>query len=480
MSGTDGWVAPGADRGDDGVTGPLRAPRPPAPRTAPPPTPWAAPRGQWSPNPPATAPARPRSHGILLAVAAVVAVVVGIGAVVLTAPYAHERSAGEAVPAADEPRDSTVDVSSRGLNRFDDPAGEFEISVPNGFIPTSLRGDVAGAGSRAFPDDGGRATALDQLLASMPRSTVAVAAYTRPLGGSFSVYITVGRVDAPPGVDELDDIGLVDVPGLAPPGAEPREEPRVVELAAGDALRVEYTDLAGDSELVRWYVLAGDAIWMVTFRAGSLAEFGGFVDAVAQSFELLPPSAGRGDSDTPPADTRPTLVPVAASDGSFTARIPERWDWQLVGTDAPPLHEQLFPHFNDASGRLEQLEAELVTQQTRLVALDPDGWTVIPHRIVVIDRMSEVDPGSLGLDELVNMARLSSVEAGTGGQDEGRLSGAAGEIGSFLVFLPDGALSGVRYVVPGPSSVWLVTFWSDARAADQGIGDAIATGFTPG
>ncbi|HEX6237786.1 MAG TPA: hypothetical protein VFZ68_11360, partial [Acidimicrobiales bacterium] len=64
--------------------------------------------------------------------------------------------------------------------------------------------------------------------------------------------------------------------------------------------------------------------------------------------------------------------------------------------------------------------------------------------------------------------------------DEGRLTGVAGEIGSFLVVLPDGSLRGVRYVIPGSSSIWLVTFWSDARLADRGIGDAIAAGFTPG
>ncbi len=225
--------------------------------------------------------------------------------------------------------------------------------------------------------------------------------------------------------------------------------------------------------------LPGDAIWMVTFRAGSLAEFGGRVDAVAESFDLLPVSAGGGESEPLPADPTPTLVPVAAPDGSFTAGVPEGWAWQLLGTGAPPSDEPLFPG-DDASGRLAQLEARLVTDDTRLVAVDPNGWTVIPHRVVVVDRMSDVVPGSLELDPLVDMATRQSVESGTGGQDECRLSGVAGEIGSFLVFLPDGSLRGVRYVIPGPTSVWLVTFWSDARAADQGIGEAVATGFTSG
>ena len=63
---------------------------------------------------------------------------------------------------------------------------------------------------------------------------------------------------------------------------------------------------------------------------------------------------------------------------------------------------------------------------------------------------------------------------------EGRLQGASGEIAWFELRVPGPQFGGVRYVITGSDSVWLVTYWSDDLPATRPEGDAIATSFDPG
>ena len=83
------------------------------------------------------------------------------------------------------------------------------------------------------------------------------------------------------------------------------------------------------------------------------------------------PSAQAVESSSRCRPATPTLVPVAAPDELFTAGIPEGWTWRLAGRAPPPSDEPLFP--GDGVGRLAQLEAQLVTDETRLIAVDPNG-----------------------------------------------------------------------------------------------------------
>jgi len=63
---------------------------------------------------------------------------------------------------------------------------------------------------------------------------------------------------------------------------------------------------------------------------------------------------------------------------------------------------------------------------------------------------------------------------------EGRLEGASGEIGWFERSVPGPQFAGVRYVITGGESVWLVTYWSEDLATTRAQGDAIAASFVAG
>ena len=220
-----------------------------------------------------------------------------------------------------------------------------------------------------------------------------------------------------------------------------------------------------------------DVVWMLTFRAADLAEFGGLVDAVADSFELVAPGPRPEPAGPGPEPPSTDLVQVSGPDSSFTVSVPSGWVHHLAGTGSPLLHEQLFPDDVAPSARLDDFLSTLTTGRTRMVAVDPTGWTVIPRRVAVVDEMTDVGPGST-LDQLVEAARQTWVRDGGLLANEGRLTSATGEIGWFAVAVPGGALTGAQYVVPGPTSAWVITVWSP-DGTDRSLGDAIASGFTP-
>lgn len=188
-----------------------------------------------------------------------------------------------------------------------------------------------------------------------------------------------------------------------------------------------------------------------------------------------------GDTTT----TAPTTVPdpppppilVTAPDGSFSARLPADWPVAFTGPGTLPVGQQLFPH---DPGRTSMAEDALVTPQTRMFAVAPLGWggSMVPPDMLVADGMNGLDAGAFDLEQLLDMA--VPADGGMILGAEGRLEGASGEIGWVEMSLPGLQFAGVRYVITGSESVWLVTYWSDDLAATRAQADAIAASFDPG
>ncbi len=185
-------------------------------------------------------------------------------------------------------------------------------------------------------------------------------------------------------------------------------------------------------------------------------------------------------SDTAPASPPATTARVTAPDGAFAADLPAGWVTGFPGEGAQPLGEQMFPDDPITATGMAPVEAALVTPQTHMLALDPVGWngSVPPPDLVVVDGMSGLDPGLMDLQEMADLAKPTDDAATVGA--EGRLDGVSGEIAWFELSLAGYGFDGVRYVVTGSDSVWLVTFWSADLATTRGVGDAIVTSFDPG
>jgi hypothetical protein len=205
-------------------------------------------------------------------------------------------------------------------------------------------------------------------------------------------------------------------------------------------------------------------------------------DRASDAADDAPVSTRPTTSSTTVAPPAPTpageTVTVAAPDGTFVSELPASWVRGFTGTGVP-LAEQMFPGDEFAASQMHVWEDVVVTPQTRLLAFDPDDWSVLPHSSVVVDGMTGVDPAAIGLDALVASAKESFTGDGPTLGAEGRLPGSSGEVGWFEIHI-SGGLDGVRYVVTGSDSVWLLTYWSDDMAATRPQGDAIATSFDPG
>lgn len=176
-------------------------------------------------------------------------------------------------------------------------------------------------------------------------------------------------------------------------------------------------------------------------------------------------------------DPPPSPILVTAPDGSFSAMLPGDWPVAFTGPNTLPVGQQLFPH--DPS-RTSMAEDALVTPQTRMFAVAPLGWggSTVPPDMLVADGMNGLDADALGLEQLVDMAIPANGGMTLGA--EGRLEGASGEIAWVEMSLPGLQFAGVRYVITGSESVWLVTYWSDDLATTRTQADAIATSFDPG
>jgi hypothetical protein len=170
------------------------------------------------------------------------------------------------------------------------------------------------------------------------------------------------------------------------------------------------------------------------------------------------------------------MAPVAAPDGTFVASLPASWVSGFTGSDLS-LAEQMFPGDDFAASQMHVWEDAVVTPQTRLLAFDPEDWSVVPHTSVVVESVTDVDPAAIGLDALV-AASKESVSDDARTNREGRLQGSSGEVGWFEIHIAPGA-DVVRYVIAGTDSVWFVNYWSDDLATTRPQGDAIAAAFDP-
>lgn len=360
---------------------------------------------------------------------------------------------------------------------FEDIAGEFEIDLPEDWISLATRGDVAGEGARAFPDDPDKAAAYDRHLLSLPRPIVAISTDPTTLGGAFVVNLNLVRVDADPTMDEVDEIEegaerMVGSLGFEQVGAAER-----VTLPAGEAVRIEFRHAAQRIDSVQYYLVPHDGVaWTLTFNAPDVSDYTGLVEAVADTFAPTAGAVPAATPEPPPAGT----TRVSPPDGTFAADIPAGWAASFPGEGTPPLGEQMFPHNPQAANAVGMAETALVTPETRMFAVDPVGWNgdVPPPDLVVADGMNGLDPGLMDIQEMADLAKPPTGAATLGA--EGRIDGTSGEIAWFELTLDGFGFAGVRYVITGSDSVWLVTFWSADLATTRGVGDAIASSFDPG
>lgn len=359
---------------------------------------------------------------------------------------------------------------------FVDPAGEFEIELPENWHSLATRGDLTGEGARAFPGDPDRAAAYDQYLLGLPRPVVAVSTDPATLDDRFVVNLNLVRVTADPTMDEVDEIEEEAPRLLASLGFEQVGEAERLVLPAGDAVRIEARHDAQGVESVQYHFVPHDGVaWTLIVNAPDLSDHEGLVEAVAETFA---PTGGAGAAAAPEPSPSGTTR-VSSPDGSFAADIPTGWVTGFPGEGSPSLGEQMFPDDPEAALAMEPTEAALVTPETRMVAVDAGGWdrVVLPPDLVVADGMSDLDPGLMDLQEMADLAKPINDVTTLGA--EGRMDGVSGEIAWFELSLDGLDFAGVRYVITGSDSVWLITFWSGDLDTTRGVGDAIAASFAP-
>jgi hypothetical protein len=360
---------------------------------------------------------------------------------------------------------------------FADPAGEFEVDLPEAWVSIATRGDLEDAGAQALPDDPDEAAAFDRFLLSLPRPVVAVSTDPTTLGDRFVVNLNLVRVSADPTMDEVDEIVEATPRLVASLGFEQVGAAERVELPAGDAVRIESRHDAQRIEVVQYYLVPHDDVaWTLTLNAPDLSEYEGVIEAVADTFVLTEGAGSAAAPEPSPAAT----TRVSSPDGSFAADLPAGWVTGFPGEGAPSLGQQMFPDNPDAASAMGMPEAALVTPQTRMVAADPVGWNgdVPPPDLVVADGVSGLDPGRMDIQEMADLAKPTGGTATLGA--EGRIDGVSGEIAWFELSLDGFGFAGVRYVITGSDSVWLVTFWSADLGTTRSVGDAIAASFAPG
>lgn len=178
----------------------------------------------------------------------------------------------------------------------------------------------------------------------------------------------------------------------------------------------------------------------------------------------------------------PALVTAGPPGGDFAVEIPGSWSAGYPDAGGAPLVDQMLTPAQrtepGAAGQIEQVEAALVTPETRMLALDPDAWTGLrPPDMLIVDRVVGLDPGTMDVGEMADLIKTPGGAVTLGA--EGRLTGASGDVAWFEVELVGFEFSGVRYVATGPDSVWLITYWSDDLATARPAADAILASFAP-
>ncbi|MBN2624666.1 MAG: hypothetical protein JXA83_14905, partial [Acidimicrobiales bacterium] len=208
---------------------------------------------------------------------------------------------------------------------------------------------------------------------------------------------------------------------------------------------------------------------------------GGDADAAGADGSAEHVTEGSPDESVTDAAS-PALVTAGPPGGGFAVDIPGSWSAGYPDAGAAPLVDQMLTPAQraepGAAGQIEQVEAALVTPETRMLALDPDAWTGLrPPDMLVVDRVVGLDPGTMDVGEMADLIKTPGGGVTLGA--EGRLTGASGDVAWFEVELVGFDFSGVRYVATGPDSVWLITYWSDDLATARPAADAILASFAP-
>ncbi|HEX6417303.1 MAG TPA: hypothetical protein VFZ77_02360, partial [Acidimicrobiales bacterium] len=177
--------------------------------------------------------------------------------------------------------------------------------------------------------------------------------------------------------------------------------------------------------------------------------------------------------------TAGTTVTVSPPDGAFTVELPELWIAGFPGTDVPVAVQMAGPGETGPDGRIEMIEDMLVTPMTRMLAVDRETWLdVLPSDMLLVEGMTDMGPIVGDPAELQKVAEPSGI--GVTVRARGRLEGVSGEISWSEFVLEEVDQNGVRYIVAGTDSVWVITYWTDRDPADaRPVADDIVASFDP-
>lgn len=237
---------------------------------------WATPSA-WDPfaqqswgGPPPT-PVPPPKSGMSTGrkVALTVGAIVGVLAVLATVVALLGTSSDDTDAA---PASEPVEVPASFVP-FEDPEGEFALSVDPGWINLSLRGDVTGLGAATAPDNPARAAAIDGAVAAAPRQVVFGSLDTDRLETGLFVpniiLMPLPRDGAT--IEEIQAEILLSVEAF---GASDAHVERV-QTSEGDGLRMTYRFSEGGPlahvEGIQYYVLDADTVWVLTMTSDDMA-----------------------------------------------------------------------------------------------------------------------------------------------------------------------------------------------------------------
>ena len=277
----------------------------------------------------------------------------------------------------------------------------------------------------------------------------------------------MGAADrVPPGTQVTGD----GVERPAPRSGGDRRDPAVARQPAAAPMRPR-----GGRGAVAAVVLAGAAVLVAVVVAVSGGDGGGTPDGEEREERAVDEAAG-APSTTSPAP--PTSVTVAPPGGGFRIEIPGSWVVGYPNAQGAALADQMVPDRPDQATHIAFVEAALVAPDTRMVALDPAGLGDLERLpdLLVVDAVAGPELTAASTDELVELA--APVDAGAVGA-RGAMQGAHGEVGWVEIDLAAFDVHGVRYVVTGTDTVWVLTFWSHHLDRQRGMADEMVAGFDP-
>jgi hypothetical protein len=203
--------------------------------------------------------------------AVVVAFVMGMVGLVFLGGTSEEEDQAE-VRADADPADGPVVTTPSGA----------ALTLPDGWVGTSIEEGVDGIGAALFPDDPRMAEDLDRRARVLPRAISIFGMDATDVDKPFQDNVNALNDLTAPASYSLDEIGRAEATSIGAFGGRVTERERV-DLGAFDAVRIQYQGRGAPFEGVAYVVKTGADTWVLTYT---------FADLTAANLELADGSAG--------------------------------------------------------------------------------------------------------------------------------------------------------------------------------------------